>query len=66
LIVQFKNSKDESLLALYESIRRQVDADKAAGGRYGLVSDHVREYADRLRTEMDRRQLRYEPIAWAG
>jgi hypothetical protein len=32
--MNFGNSNDESLLALYESIRWQVLADQAGGGRY--------------------------------
>jgi hypothetical protein len=57
-------SKDESLLTLYESVRRQVTADQAAGGRYQLAGDNVRAYADKLREEIERRRLRYTPINW--
>jgi hypothetical protein len=64
--VNFEGSKDEALLALYESVRRQVTADQAAGGRYRFVGDNVRIYADRLRDEMDRRQVPYRPIEWTS
>ena len=62
--MSFANSKDESLLAFYESIRRQVEADKQSGGRYRLVGDGARQYADKLGQEMDRRRMRYNRIDW--
>ena len=55
---------DESLLAYYESVRRQVAADTSLGGRYRLVGAVVKEYADRLKGEMDRRRLEFRPIVW--
>jgi len=62
--MDFVHSKDESLLTLYESVRRQVDADLKLGGRYRLAGDGVRQYADKLRAEMDRRRLQFKPIDW--
>jgi len=62
--MDFANSKDESLLHYYESVRRQVEADKQSGGRYRLVGDSVKQYADRLRDEMDHRRLHFKPIDW--
>ena len=62
--MDFVHSKDESLLTLYESVRRQVDADLKLGGRYRLAGDGVRKYADKLRAEMDRRRLQFKPIDW--
>ena len=62
--MDFVHSKDESLLTLYESVRRQVDADLKLGGRYRLAGDGVRQYADKLRAEMDRRRLQLKPIDW--
>jgi hypothetical protein len=56
--------KDERLLAFYENIRRQVDFDTRAGGRYRLAGEGVKQYADRLREEIDQRQLRFIPINW--
>ena len=63
--MNFSRSKDESLLAFYESIRRQVEADDLqAGGRYRFAGDGVKQYADQLKEEMDRRRLRYNRIDW--
>ena len=62
--MNFSRSKDESLLVFYENIRRQVEADMQSGGRYRFADDGVRSYADELRKEMDRRQLRYGRIEW--
>jgi hypothetical protein len=52
--VDFSRSKDASLLVFYENIRRQVEADMQSGGRYRFAGDSVRQYADKLREEMDR------------
>jgi len=54
---------DESLFALYESPRRQVMADDKLGGRR-LAGASMKKYANRLKGEMDRRQLRFKPIDW--
>ena len=62
--MRFVNTKDENLVVFYESIRQQVVADVRAGGRYRLIGDSVKQYADRLREEMDRRGLRFTPIDW--
>jgi hypothetical protein len=53
--MRFVNTKDENLVVFYESIRQQVVADVRVGGRYRLIGDSVKQYADRLREEMDRR-----------
>ena len=58
------NLSDESLLAYYESVRRQVAADTRFGGRHRLVNAAAKEYADRLTSEMDRRRLDFKPIIW--
>ena len=65
-MVNFSQTKDERLLAFYENIQRQVDLDKRAGGRYRFAGDGVKQYAERLREEMDRRRLRFTPIDWPG
>jgi len=57
-------SKDESLLVFYENVRRQVDADIKSGGRYRFIGESVKQYADRISEEMDRRRLRFTPIDW--
>ena len=62
--MNFSQSKDERLLAFYENVRRQVELDSRAGGRYRLVGEGVKQYAERLREEMDRRRLRYNRIEW--
>jgi hypothetical protein len=62
--MKFANSTDESLLAFYESVRRQVSADSRLGRRYRLTGARVRQYADELQAEMDRRQLRFQRIEW--
>lgn len=62
--MNFSESKDESLLTFYESVRRQVDLDKNVGVPYRLAGPSVQQYAERLREEMDRRKLRFTPIRW--
>jgi hypothetical protein len=62
--MDFLNISDESLLAYYESLRRQVAADTNFGGRYRLVSAAAKQYADRLTSEMVRRRLDFKPITW--
>lgn len=57
------NLTDESLIAYYESIRRQAMADGRIGHRR-LVGATVKEYADRLKAEMVRRRLEFTPIVW--
>ena len=63
--MNFSGSNDNSLLSLWESVRRQVAADRAGGMRYRFVGDNVRAYAELLRCEMDRRELKYTPIDWS-
>lgn len=58
------NLSDESLLAYYESVRRQVAADTRFGSRHRLVSAAAKQYADRLTSEMDRRRMNFKPIIW--
>jgi hypothetical protein len=55
---------DESLLAYYESVRRQVMADGRLGGRRQLVGATAKQYAERLGDEMNRRRMAYKPIDW--
>jgi hypothetical protein len=62
--MNFSNAQDDSLLVFYESVRRQVEADMRGGGRYRFVGETARQYAERLREEMDRRRLRFTPIEW--
>ena len=60
--MNFSSSPDESLLSLWESVRRQVQADRANGGRGRIVGHNLRAYAELLRSEMDRRELKYTSI----
>jgi len=62
--MNFSHTKDDNLLVFYESVRRQVEADASSGGRYRFVGEMARQYAERLREEMDRRRLQFTPIDW--
>ena len=62
--MNFDNAADESLVAYYENVRQQVDADIKSGGSYRFIGESVKQYADRLGEEMDRRRLRFTPIDW--
>ena len=62
--MSFAQSKDERLLAFYESVRAQVELDKRSGGQYRFAGDGVKQYANRLREEIERRRLRFTPIDW--
>jgi hypothetical protein len=63
-MMNFSQSKDERLLAFYDSVGRQVELDMRSGGRYRFAGDGVKQYADKLREEMERRRLRFMPIEW--
>jgi hypothetical protein len=60
----FEHLSDQSLLQLYDSIGRQVEADKAMGNTYRLVGDAAKERAGRLRAELLQRDLKFMPIVW--
>ncbi len=60
--MDFSNSKDERLLSFYENIRCQVEAERYF--KYRFTTGSVRQYAERLREEMDRRRLIYTAIKW--
>jgi hypothetical protein len=62
--MDFLNISDESLLAYYESVRRQVAADTNFSGRHRLIGTAVKKYAERLTSEMHRRRLDFKPIIW--
>jgi hypothetical protein len=55
--MKFARTKDESLLSFYESVRRQVEEDMRLGGRYRFAADGMKQYAEELRQEMERRRL---------
>ena len=62
--MSFTQSKDESLLAFYENVRGQVELDMRSGGRYRFAGEGVKQYAENLREEIERRRLRFTPIDW--
>ena len=62
--MDFARSKNETLLALWESVRQQVLMDQVIGNRNRLVGENARAYAGKLCSEMDRRRMSYEPIEW--
>jgi hypothetical protein len=38
--------------------------DMRSGSRYRFAGEGVKEYADKLREEMERRRLQFTPIEW--
>jgi hypothetical protein len=59
-------TKDETLLRFYENVRQQHEFDMRAGSaHYNIVGQGVKQYAEKLRVEMERRRLRVTPIDWA-
>lgn len=62
--MSFAQSKDERLLAFSDNVRSQVELDRRSGGRYHFAGDGVRQYANKLREEFERRRLRFTPIDW--
>jgi hypothetical protein len=63
-VMNFANATDDTLIAFYESVRRQVRADMHTGGRHRLVGVSTKQYAGTLREEMDRRRMTFMPINW--
>ncbi len=55
---------DDSVLILYESIRKQVAADINSGVPEKLMGETAKQRAEQLREEMDRRCMRFKPIDW--
>lgn len=56
--------KSDRLLAFYENARQQVEKDMYVGGLYRFAVEGVRQYADELRKELERRRLKFTPIDW--
>jgi hypothetical protein len=54
---------DQRLTHFYENIRQQVEADRANKHQF-MANPTVRQYADKLRSEMIRRRLQHSPIEW--
>jgi hypothetical protein len=57
------NLSDESLLRYYDSIRKQVEADRGNKHKF-MTSDSVKQYAESLRLELYKRRLLHTPIDW--
>jgi hypothetical protein len=55
---------DESLHTLYGCIREQVALDIRSGSQHRFMGETAKQQAQRLREEMDRRRLRFDPIVW--
>jgi hypothetical protein len=60
--MSLESMPDERLTHYYENIRRQVDLDRPHERK--LLGPGVREYADKLRDEIVKRQLQHSPIDW--
>lgn len=63
-IESLEHLSDQGVLRLYDGIRHQVDADRAAGGKYRLVGNAAKERAERLRAELVRRGVKFAEIGW--
>jgi hypothetical protein len=63
LIMSVESMPSERLMHYYESIRRQVEADRAQKYQF-TANATVREYADRLQSELIKRRLGHSPIDW--
>ncbi len=59
-----QDMSDGSLLRFYENIRDQIAEDVRLGGRHRFIGVGVKEYAERLRHEIERRRLQASPIIW--
>jgi hypothetical protein len=62
-IKTFTQWTDQRLLGFYENVRRQIDADARSGGRYRF-DNSVRQFADSLQTELQRRKIKFALIDW--
>jgi len=63
LTMSVEQMPDERLAHFYENIRQQVEADQANKHQF-MANPTVRQYADRLRSEMIKRRLSHSPIEW--
>ena len=59
---------DESLLRFYDSVRKEVEADRDSRRRghmqFFANGDGVKKYAAGLRAELERRRLKFSHIIW--
>ena len=63
--MNFTQMKSERLVAFYENVRHQVEIDKNNGSKYRFAGEGVKQYAEKLREEIDRRSLQVRRIDWA-
>jgi hypothetical protein len=61
--VGFADLNDESILCLYDNIRRQVDAERALPYRF-MTGPAVRQRATALLEELIKRRLEHTSIEW--
>jgi hypothetical protein len=54
---------DERLVRYYETVRQQVEADRARNHKF-MMNPTVQQYADQLQSEMIKRGLEHSPIEW--
>jgi hypothetical protein len=63
--MNFSEMKRERLLAYYENVRRQVQIDRQTGGEFRFAGEGMKQYAEQLRKELERRGVKFSPIDWA-
>ena len=51
--MDFARSNDRSLMNVYDSVRRQVEADKSLTGRHRFIGNTAKHYAGRPRPQMN-------------
>jgi hypothetical protein len=61
--MSFEHMPDQRLSHFYENIRQQVEADRANKHQF-TANPTVRQYAERLQSEMIKRRLKHSPIEW--
>jgi hypothetical protein len=61
--VSASDLSDGSLLQYYDSIRKQVEADKGNKHKF-TTSDAIKAHAESLRLELYKRRLPHAPIDW--
>lgn len=62
--MRLKNLGDKGLLSLYESLRRRTSTANGAGLRSRVIGQNIKDYAEKLRAEMERREIQFTPIEW--
>src|SRR3954452_6089788 len=63
LTMSVEHMPDKRLVHYYESVRQQVEADRA-GHHTFMMNPTVQQYADQLESEMIKRGLEHSPIQW--